>query len=126
MALKIFTLRPEQMRVLSVAMKEADENRLVDHCYEEFPELCEELGEPEVERLVRFAIAMAAENGYESYSDVMIFAELVVGYGEDFAETQPWARLIWEANLPPGRKLAVLAAAASDEKIRALTEDPDA
>lgn len=114
------------MRVLSLAMKEADEDRLIDHCYAEYTELCEELGESEVGRLVRFAIAKAAENGFDTYSDVMIFAELVVGYGEDFEETQPWARLIWEANLPPGRKLAALAAAASEEKIRALTEEPDA
>ncbi len=114
------------MRVLSFAMKAADEARLVDHCYEEYPDVCEELGEPEVERLVRFAIAKAAENGFDTYSEVMIFAELVVGYGEDFEETQPWARLIWEANLPPDRKLASLAAAASEEKIRSITEDPDA
>jgi len=126
MAFNLFSLRPEQMRVLSVATKEADENRLIDHCYSEHPEICEEFGEDEVARLVRFAIRKAAESGYETYSDVMIFAELVVGYGEDFEETQPWARLIWEANLPPDRKLAVLAAAASEEKIRALTEDPDA
>lgn len=126
MASNPFRLRPEQMRLLSRAVQEAEEERLIDHCYSEYPEICAELGENEVGRLVRFAIAKAAEHGYDTYSDVMIVAELVVGYGEDFLETQPWARLIWEANLPPGRKLTALAAAASEEKIRLLTGDPDA
>lgn len=119
-------LRPEHMRALARAVEQETEKRLIDHCFEALPTACAELGEAEVRRLVRQGQRKAAEFGVDTYPDVLTMVELVVEFGEYFEETEPWAGPIWEANNAPQRKLSILAAAATEEKIRHILEEPNA
>lgn len=119
-------IRPEQVRALGLAFTDQARLQLEDHCWFTYPDLCEELGEAEVRRLVGVGILLAKDNGYDSFTDTLSLVELVVFYGEGFQENDDWARRIWTANLPPARKLAALTAAASEERIREILEEGDA
>lgn len=114
------------MHVFGLAVVEKARLYFIDHCWEQFPEICEELGEDEVARLVRAGMAKAAENGYDTRADTLSIVEMTVVYGESFEETEAWARPIWEASLPPARKLAALVNAATEERIRAIIDDENA
>lgn len=114
------------MHVFGLAAGEKARPRFIDHCWEQFPDLCEELGEDEVARLVRAGMAKAAENGYDTFADTLSIVEMTVVYGENFEETEAWVRPIWEAAPPPARKLAALRNAATEERIRAIIDDENA
>lgn len=101
MAFEPLTIPPQQMHVFGLAAGEKARPRFIDHCWEQFPDLCEELGEDEVARLVRAGMAKAAENGYDTFADTLSIVEMTVVYGENFEETEAWVRPIWEAAPPP-------------------------
>jgi len=100
MAFEPLTIPPQQMHVFGLAAGEKARPRFIDHCWEQFPDLCEELGEDEVARLVRAGMAKAAENGYDTFADTLSIVEMTVVYGENFEETEAWVRPIWEAAPP--------------------------
>lgn len=126
MGIEHLIIRPEQMRALGLSFTEQTRVQLEDHCWFSYPDLCEELGETEVARLVRVGIELATESGYETYADTLSLVELTVYWGEDFQEKDAWARRIWRASLPADRKLMALTAAASEERIREIQEEGDA
>ena len=92
MAIERLIIRPEQMRALGLSFADQTRVQLEDHCWFTYPDLCEELGEAEVTRLVKVGIELAKESGYETYTDTLSLVEALL-------HANP-AQLVWGSDWP--------------------------
>ena len=108
--MQMFTIRKEQMKVLSKVEATTVESRQLSHIREAYPKRIETLGEHEVREIIRNAARRAAKYGFKGKPDVLKYIEVMVLFGRDFdADPQlPWAAQILHKRKKPAAKLSAL------------------
>lgn len=88
----MLVIRKEQMEVLSAAMRDQFEWRMVDHLRTKFPDRTQELPDDRIRLVVQNSIKKAESHGIEYEDDIRRFIEYLVIYGArlDTREETRW------------------------------------
>jgi hypothetical protein len=114
-------IRAEQIEALARPGLERFVRVAVEHVRTHFAALAASLGEPEVERGVRHALARARHHGFETERDLLGFVTLAFVFGKDFDTDpeHPWAAEILASREPAPIRMERLRTAGLRNEARA-------
>jgi hypothetical protein len=106
----MFTIRKEQVAVLSKVEARTIESRQLSHIRETYPKKVDALGEDKIREIIRDAPKRATKYGFKGDPHVLKYVEVMVLWGRDFdADPQlPWAAQILRKRKKPAVKLSTL------------------
>lgn len=95
----MLTIRPEQLKVFSLAEVQKFEDWMLGHLQRFFHRRCEAIGERELRKTIQDGIQRAAAYGITDRRDVCKYIDLMVVFGHGF-DTDP--RLSWACDILGG------------------------
>lgn len=87
----MLTIREEQIEILRRSPRVRFENRLIDHCFRQYPRECEALGESQTREVIRLGLDLSLGQGYRTQREVAYFVSLMFPLGSFFC---------WDPQLP--------------------------
>jgi len=92
----VFKVRREQMDAYREAALRDFEHRVVQHVERCLPDRLATMGEDGVRRVIRSGIDRAATHRITAEQDVCRFIDMMLVFGAEFDQEQPWAREVLE------------------------------
>jgi hypothetical protein len=106
----MFTIRKEQMAVLSKVEARTVGDRRLDHIRKIYPKEFVALGEGKIRELIQQGIKRVTKYGFKGDPDVLKFTEVMVLFGREFDTNPqlPWAAQILRKRKKPAMKINAL------------------
>ena len=98
-------IRLAQMQSFSAVALDHFERRALSHLSSKYPDYVRRCGQTELKRLLKECRAGADAADLGSEKGVVTWAELVIRYGYDFCELEPWAKTILALDLSAEERL---------------------
>ena len=98
-------IRPAQMKSFSAAALDHFERRALSHLSSKYPEYLARFGQTELQKLLKESRTQADSADLTSERGVVTWAELVICYGADFWQLEPWAKTILDLDVGADERL---------------------